>query len=121
MTKPIVYFYGCLKGIDERHTEAGHYMEASDGSDAWRLVNPFGSFPDGTLCPDERKGQPQGLAILHQKDDWTAIGFWDRTGDSRPGSNSNFLVQGTYTFEEMCAMAQEAYPALWKRIGAVRQ
>jgi hypothetical protein len=113
----VVYFYGCMQGV-EGHTEAGHYWRSSDGSEPPRTTNPWGRYPDGTLCPEG--GQAQGAAILHQKNGWTAIGFWDRTGDSRGNSNSNFLVNGTYTFDEMCKLAQEAYPALWKRIGSVR-
>lgn len=112
-----VYFYGCMKGV-AGHTEAGHYWRASDGSDGHKSGSPFGRYPDGTLCPEG--GQVQGAAILHQKDGWTAIGFWDRTGDDRGNSNSNFIVQGTYSFEEMCKLAQEAYPALWKRFAPIR-
>jgi hypothetical protein len=119
-SKPVVYFYGCMQHATPTDNEAGHYWYAPDGEQD-HPTTPFGRYPDGTLCPDEKRGQVQGLVKLHQKDGWTAIGFWDRTGDSRGNSNSNFMVQGTYTFEEMCKLAAEAYPALWKRIGAVRQ
>lgn len=117
-SKPSVYFFGCLQGIDEHHNEAGHYMYSSDGTDLNRLQNPWGTHPDGTLCPEG--GQVQGLALIHYKDGWTAMGFWDRTGDDRGNSNSNFLVKGSYTFEEMCELVKEAYPKLWKRIGGVK-
>ena len=116
-SKPVVYFYGCMMGVNG-DTQAGHGWKASDSSDGYRSGSPFGRYPDGTLCPEGP--QAQGAVILHQKEGWTAIGFWDRTGDDRGNSNSNFIVQGTYTFEEMCQLAQEAYPALWKRIGGVR-
>lgn len=56
---------------------------------------------------------------MHQKKGWTAIGFWDRTGDNRGNSNSNFIVEGTYSFEDMCHLAEQAFPAIWKRIGNV--
>jgi hypothetical protein len=114
---PKVFYYGCLRDVDER-TEAGHYMY-EPGYRSSRVESPFGRCPDGTLCPEGQ--QVQGLALLHQKDGWTAIGFWDRTGDSRSNSNSNFLVRGTYTFDEMCKLAQDQYPELWKRIGTVTQ
>lgn len=112
-----VYFYGCMQGVNG-HNEAGHYWRSSDGSEPPRVTNPWGRYPDGTLCPEN--GQAQGAAVLHQKNGWTAISFWDRTGDSRGNSNSNFFVEGTYSFDEMCKLAQDAYPALWKRIGGVR-
>lgn len=117
-SKPIVYFFGCLRNATPHDTEAGHYLRSSDGSQTRNLTHPFGRYPDGTLCPEG--AQAQGAAVLHQKDGWTAIGFWDRTGDERGNSNSNFIVQGTFTFEEMCSMAQEAYPALWKRFAPIR-
>lgn len=117
-SKPVVYFYGCLQGIEGHLHDTGHTWRASDGTDAYKVTTPFGRYPDGTLAPEGP--QAQGAAVLHQKDGWTAIGFWDRTGDTRGNSNSNFLVEGTYTFEEMCQLAQEAFPAIWHRIGSVR-
>jgi|SRR5271157_5915254 len=113
--KKVVYFFGCLKGIDESHTEAGHYWRSSNGTETRDLKQPFGRYPDGSLAPEGP--QVQGAAVLHQKDGWTAIGFWDRTGDDRGNSNSNFIVQGTFSYDEMVAMAQEAYPLIWKRVG----
>lgn len=115
-SKP-VYFFGCYRGV-QGHTEAGHYWRSSDGSDAHKSGQPFGRYPDGTLCPEG--GQAQGYAILHQKNGWTAIGFWDRTGDSRGNSNSNFFVHGTHTFEEMQELIQVAFPELYLRFGGVR-
>lgn len=116
---PKVFFFGCTRGIDEFHKEAGHYMYEPGYRSSWDVVTPFERYPDGTLCPEGP--QVQGLAKLHQKDGWTAIGFWDRTGDARGNSNSNFIVRGTYTFDEMCKLAEEQYPELWKRIGKVTE
>jgi hypothetical protein len=116
-----VYFYGCLCGIDEDHDQAGHYWRNTDLRMPDRDTTPtvFGRYPDGTLCPEGP--QYQGVAKLTQKDGWTAIGFWDRTGDDRGNSNSNFIVEGTYTFDEMVKLAQEAYPLIWKRIRNVTE
>ncbi len=114
-SKP-VYFYGSLEGVDG-DTNAGHYWRSSKGGDVEREATPFGRYPDTTLCPEGP--QYQGQAVLHQKKGWTAIGFWDRTGDTRGNSNSNFMVEGTFTFDEMCALAKEAFPGIWKRIGNV--
>lgn len=119
MTNKPVYFYGCLKGIDENHTEAGHYWRQPDLTQPDNLPTMFGRYPDGTLCP--AGPQYQGKALLTHKDGWTAIGFWDRTGDSRGNSNSNFFVQGTYTFDEMVKLATAAYPLLWRRFGRVEE
>jgi hypothetical protein len=118
-SKPAVYFFGCLEGIDDDHTEAGHYWRNQDLRQPNGTPTVFGRYPDGTLCPDGP--QHQGVAKLTQKDGWTAIGFWDRTGDERGNSNSNFIVRGTYTYDEMVKLAQEAYPLIWKRCGKVTE
>lgn len=118
---PKVFFYGCFKGVIKdgfEYKEAGHYWRSPDGGTV-DVQSPFGHYPDGTLAPAGT--QYQGIAKLHQKDGWTAIGFWDRTGDERGNSNSNFVVRGTYSFDEMCKLAQEQWPELWKRIGRVTQ
>lgn len=128
---PKVFFYGCLCGVNGR-TEAGHYWYSTTterGGQCYDApVTPFGRYPDGTLAPDEKgktassnyRGQPQGLVKLTQMGGWTAIGFWDRTGDSRGNSNSNFIVRGEFSFDQMCQLAQAQYPELWKRFGTVR-
>lgn len=115
-----VYFFGCLEGIDEHHTQAGHYWRTADLRQPSVIpATPWNRYPDGTLCPEGP--QHQGVAKLTQKDGWTAIGFWDRTGDDRGNSNSNFIVEGTYNFDEMVKLAQEAYPLIWKRIKNVTE
>lgn len=113
-----ILFYGCTKGIDESHREAGHYMYEPGPTSAFRAETPWGKYPDGTLAPEG--GQHQGLALLHKKDGWTAIGFWDRTGDSRGNSNSNFFAEGDFTFDEMVELAKKHFPAIMKRIGTIR-
>jgi hypothetical protein len=111
---PKVFYFGCL--------DNGHHLYDADGEMMYRQIEtPWGEHPDGVLCPDERLGQLQGKALLHQKDGWTAIGFWDRTGDSRPGSNSAFMVRGTFTFDEICRLAAAQFPTVWHRIGNVSQ
>ena len=74
---------------------------------------------DGDFCI-HRPGQPQGVALVHHLgdviNDVTVMAMWDRTGDSRPGSSSTFVVEGTHDFEAMCKHASEAFPSVWKRI-----
>lgn len=113
----IVFFFGCFRGVAGHH-EAGHYWRLPDGRRS-NPYGPFGSCPDGTLCP--KGNQYQGKAWLHHKDGWTAIGLWDRTGDARGNSNSNFIVEGTYTFDEMCELIALQWLELWERIGKVEE
>jgi hypothetical protein len=116
---PKVFYYGS--------TGDGHHLIDKDGDKfhgGGKVFTPWGSYPDGTLCPDglilkkngEEYMQPEGKALLHQKDGWTALGFWDRSGDHRFNSNSNFLVRGTYTFDEMLALAKDQFPGIFAAI-----
>jgi len=59
--------------------------------------------------------QIEGAALLHYKDGWTALSFWDRSIDKRSGCNSNFFAQGTHTFEEMLEIARAHFPAVMAR------
>jgi hypothetical protein len=76
--------------------------------------------------------EPEGLAFTHHLEvqdakqnvedapfvgsKWTVIAFWDRSGDSRPGSNSAFLSDGVHTFREMVILARAHFPDVWKRM-----
>ncbi len=79
--------------------------------------------PDGTLAPTlpaglrDRREAPQGVAALHHKDGWTALSFWDRSGDHRGGSNTTFVVDETLDFDAMLSRAQADWPALFARFG----
>ena len=108
-----VFYFGCID-------VAGHYMHASSpprNLEERRAVsqlthsNPWGLNIDGGLCPR------RGGALVHHKDGWTALAFEDFTVDSRPGSNSVFLAEGTYDFDEMARIAEEYFPAVWARCG----
>lgn len=59
--------------------------------------------------------QPEGRALLHHRDGWTAVAFWDRTGDSRPGSNTAFLLDEVLDFDAAVDAARQAYPHVFAR------
>lgn len=112
MSRMILYF-GCIR-------ESGHYMWDARGRKSYHdIPQPWGYSIDGKLCPPgdpwAKNGQPQGSAALHHKDGWTALAFWDRTVDSRPGSNSAFLADETLTFEQLLERAKEAFPQVFAR------
>jgi len=105
---PKVYYFG--------FAGSGHHMyQPGDGMYLRNLETPWGAYPDGTLCPE--KTYENGLALLHHKDGWTALAFWDQSGDTRPGSHSTFLVPGTFTFDEMLALAKSQWWTVFARIG----
>lgn len=57
----------------------------------------------------------EGRAVIHHKDGWTAMGFWDRSVDTRGGCNSVFFAEGTHDFAGMVAIANEKFPTIMRR------
>ena len=103
------YYFGC-------HKEAGHF--AWDRSLFLKARGPAAdwlSSRDGRFPP--LGGGRQGIASLthYPRSQVTVLAFWDRSVDSRPGSNSTFLLPGVMTFVESVIAAREAFPAVWKR------
>lgn len=60
--------------------------------------------------------QIEGVAKVHHLGGWTALAFWDRSVDSRPGSNSVFIFRGELTFDAAVARAKEKFPTVWGRL-----
>jgi len=107
-----IYFYG--KG-----DYPGHKFYKPGMVSVIKPPVPWGWEIDGKMQPRgiPRDSQPLGCACLHYKDGWTMLSFWDRSGDPRPNSNGNFIVQGTHNFETMLSLAQIHFPTLMARIG----
>lgn len=117
-----VYYFGCW-GVH------GHCLYTASGQHAYREEHllPWTEI-DGRLTPGQERRpnnrfmgvpfefQVEGHAALHHKDGWTALAFWDRTVDKRYGANSAFIAEGTHDFDSMCALAEEHFPAVRKRV-----
>lgn len=80
---------------------------------------------DGVLQPGCVAGKSQytrscpeveGEALLHHKDGWTALSFWDRSVDRRPACNSTYMAQGIFTFEQMVGMAMIRFKHRWDKM-----
>lgn len=125
MNSPRMYYFGPLE-------KPGHYLYREDG---WTVsmfedqdaVCPWKHFEiDGKLqpgCPDpadrlRNRTRPmcEGEALLHHKDGWTALAFWDFTVDTRPGSSSTYIAEGILTFEEMVELAKTRFAERWKKM-----
>lgn len=136
-----VYYFGCWG-------RPGHYLwtptgrrAANDECTPWRLSELDGELAGDTVAEDNRRArlerqpigwcrsedQPEGVVRHHQRGHWirhdwrghwTAISFWDRSCDSRPGSNSAFIARGDMTGAEMLALFERSFPAVWERIAA---
>lgn len=115
------YYFGAIGG-------AGHYLFGPDGAPfyvrAAKTDLPWTEEQiDCKLIPHLKtcreycgcSSGPQGRAALTHKDGWTALGFCDRSVDRRGGSNSNFLMRGTYEFAEALERAKQLFPSIFKR------
>lgn len=121
------YYFGCYSSVHGGHgfhRPGGKSIRATDDGPvrSWACgIGPWDQV-DGTLAPvvGERRGYrkiecPQGVAALHHKDGWTALAFWDRTGDHRGNSHSNFFFDEILDFDAAVAAARVAFPELFER------
>lgn len=106
--------------------ESGHYLfnEYEMTVHKEEDLLPWGHSIDGVLQPGCRQDQngrwhhdgdpeTEGLALLHHKNGWTALSFWDRSVDTRFASNSTYFAEGTFTFEQMVEMAKTRFADRW--------
>lgn len=106
-----LYYFGCRGGSG--HCLWTHYgvRLGSYGPDF--LPWTAGEL-DGPLAPPD--SQKQAPALIHHRDGWTALAFWDRTGDERDNSNSVVLAEGTHNFATMVAIMRKHLPWLAERL-----
>jgi len=109
-----VFFHGVWPGTQ------GHHLYDVRGAKKVMLL-PWPSL-DCVLCPNdagpfvESTNQIEGDALLHHKYGWTALAFWDQSGDPLPGSHSVLVAHGTLSFDEMRALIATCFPYVHKRI-----
>lgn len=101
-------YFGC-KG------DAGHYAWDAHGT---RLSskNPDAHFlmmHDGQLAP--KKDYTQGKAILHHYPEYAILAYWDNKVDSRPGSNTMFLIPGKTNPAQAIETIKQHFPQIWQR------
>ena len=113
MSEPVYYF--------GRHGVPGHSVHSPHGAPRLSIYQiPWGPHIDGGLLNDA--GIPdkvEGHAIVAWKDGWTSVSFWDRSGDSRSGSLSAFLMRGTVMGEMLMKLAVEQWPDIFNRSGFI--
>lgn len=110
--KPTMFYCGC-------HRDSGHHVWREDGDSShkfWKL-QPWGVKIDGELQPLARRGfhVPNGAARFTLAHGWSALSWWDNSIDTRPGSHSTFVVEGTHTAEAVLAMARARFPWVFER------
>lgn len=107
-----VLYFGCLD-------QPGHFLHFRQIRDRELFdMTPWGTELDSKLLVSAKvPDNPNGVTALFQRDGWTAVAFWDRSVDSRPGSNSAFLVHALVTKEELLQMARKQWPGVWEQPG----
>lgn len=109
-----VWYFGYKAGY-------GHGMipgRYADDSLDFMAKNPLAFCLDGGLCPKTNGYEDEGVANIARKDGWTAIAFWDRSGDKRHASNSAFLFNDERIgFDAAIAIAKQEFPQIFTRFG----
>jgi hypothetical protein len=83
-----------------------------DDAETKRII-PWGWKVDGGLLP---KHFGEGEATLVHKAGWTALSFWDRTVDTRPGSCSTFLFNAEMEFHVALRAATKEFSTIFDRL-----
>lgn len=104
-------YFGCMLGGKGHYffDEKNHSIKDHQIDMPWDL-----SVVDGKLTP--QGVQIEGIVKHHQKDGWTAIAFWDRSGDQRYGSHSTFFFDKLMNVKEAILQAKLSFPFMFARI-----
>lgn len=106
------------RGMSVRDSERGSFPWNEWSSGDRGIDGRLQPWSDGTFGENKRYNRqeaPEGVALIHHKGGWTALSFWDRSVDTRGGCNSNYFAEGTFTFDEMVAMAKERFAYRWNK------
>jgi hypothetical protein len=103
-----MYYYGPWR-------EPGHYLHDELLNHLWcDAIGPwFIGDLDGKLQPKDPQ-QREGLAVLHHKEGWTALAFWDRTVDKRMACCSVYLADEILDFDEMVKRSKARFGERWR-------
>lgn len=109
-----VYYFGCMSDI-------GHFLYDENGRYVYRKCTDKPELShslDGGYWPKD-KGQPQSVGALSYENNWSILSCWDRSIDSRYGSHSTFIIEGTHTFDEILVAIKKHFPQVMARMEAL--
>lgn len=125
MTQPTMFYFGPWD-------EPGHYLFNERGESAYRHEKSvpwtLGQMDGGNFLPHTcgrlERGMrcgagtcaPYGKALIHHKEGWTAIAFWDSSVDKRSGCVSVYVAQGEFAFDDMVGMAKTRFAKRWNKM-----
>jgi hypothetical protein len=109
------FYFGCMDQVGHHVFSSPRAYELEDRRAVSDVLyrNPWGIAIDGGLC--KSGAEQEGIALIHHKNGWTALAFWDRSVDKRGKSNSVFLAIGEFEFDQMVAMAKQFFPEVIAR------
>ncbi len=95
----------------------GHYLHPVSGSrsEAEKSLPFKVHVLDSALLPPNLP-QREGVVYRSYINGYTILSFWDRSGDSRPGSNSSFIIEGIIGAVEGLDVARNRFPDVFNRI-----
>mgnify|MGYP001549230296 CR=1 FL=1 len=106
LPNPEILYYGCLRRI-------GHFLNSKQTNIQFHET-PWGYSLDEDAVV-QKPDIADGKLYTAKKDGWTAVGFWDRSVDSRPNSKSIFLVAKDWPTERVMAEAEKQWPEVCGR------
>jgi hypothetical protein len=122
-----MYYFGCFGPPGHyffRPSRFGpiHADKLASHTVPWTPAECDGNLQPGTA--EMKKGyqgqrpnkQVEGVCRLHSRNGWTAVAFWDRTGDERRNSCSVFIKDGEYDFHDMVSDFRLSFPEVYKRV-----
>jgi hypothetical protein len=117
MSRTRAYYFGCRQGRGRGHsmhecTADGLVDLLRDGAGVLPPALQPGAI-DARLTPANDRSQ--GASALRWQNGYSVLAWHDFTGDSRPGSNSVFIVEGARTFAELVRLLCECAPEIARR------
>lgn len=112
ITTSNVQYFGCIGQI-------GHHLFDVNERHLNYDRHPLAKFLDGgflRLCeaPDI-KAREGWVYVTRIGTSWTVLSFWDHTVDGRPGSNSNFILPGAFSYKDAMDWSRQAFPQVFAR------
>lgn len=93
----------------------GHYFYPRGNPIARKMEWEISHKIDACLLGSIWFDQTQGEYVRAVVDGWVVLSFWDRTGDSRFGSNSAFLFNYDAPDAELLEHAKQQFPTISRR------
>lgn len=107
-------YYGCS------NNNTGHYVFTAEGGNIYSLSHSEKTNNSNFLASNDAKLTPidsykQGRAIFHIYPTFTILAFWDNSVDSRPGSNSMFMLPPGTTSANAIDTARKIFSSVFQR------